>query len=219
MKILVFSDTHLTHQFDQKKFLFLKRIISDADQVIINGDFWDGYKITFDDFISSSWNKLFSLLKSKKSIYIFGNHDQMRFCSRQMSLFSVKQVDRYFLKTKKYNFVIEHGNKIFPFYDENTDIKMPISIKLIYDLLEKTLIKISGNLFFIFPLGKQLNITMKNRFKKKYFKNEILICGHTHSPEFNIKNNLINVGFIRHGLAHFLIIDGEKIEFKEEWYA
>ncbi len=41
MRILVISDTHLTHKFDQRKFEYLLSIISQADKVIINGDFWD----------------------------------------------------------------------------------------------------------------------------------------------------------------------------------
>ncbi|KKP50689.1 MAG: hypothetical protein UR42_C0024G0015, partial [Candidatus Roizmanbacteria bacterium GW2011_GWA2_33_33] len=50
MNILVFSDTHLYLPFDGKKFNFLKKIISDSDQVIINGDFFDDYMISFDEF-------------------------------------------------------------------------------------------------------------------------------------------------------------------------
>jgi len=62
MNILVFSDTHLYLPFDQKKFNFLKKIISESGQVIINGDFFDGYMNKFDEFCKSSWNKLFPLL-------------------------------------------------------------------------------------------------------------------------------------------------------------
>lgn len=219
MKILVLSDTHLTEKFDEKKFNFIKKIITPVDQVILNGDFWDGYKTTFNNFISSSWNKLFPLLKSKKTIYIFGNHDQKRFNDKRASLFSQKQVDRYLLKTEKYNFVIEHGNKIYPFYDENTEIKTPLLIKLLFNIFERILIRTTGKLFFIIPIGRRLNRTMKDRFKEKYSADKILICGHTHSPEFNTKNNFINTGFIMHGLAHYLLLNEEKLEFKEEWYA
>src|SRR3990172_1424130 len=70
MKILVFSDSHLTDKFEEKKFYFLKKIIRQSDFVIINGDFWDGYLTTFNRFISSNWSKLFPLLKLNKILTI-----------------------------------------------------------------------------------------------------------------------------------------------------
>ncbi len=53
MKTLIFSDTHLTNKPDPKRMAFLKKIINEADRVIINGDFWDGVFISFDQFLSS----------------------------------------------------------------------------------------------------------------------------------------------------------------------
>src|SRR3990170_7877882 len=98
MKILVFSDSHLTDKFEEKKFDFLKKIIRQSDLVIINGDFWDGYLTTFSRFISSDWNKLFPLLKSKKTIYIYGNHDRESYIDRNAKLFSDLQTHSYRLK-------------------------------------------------------------------------------------------------------------------------
>jgi predicted phosphodiesterase len=43
MKTIIFSDTHLTDQFDPELYKALENMIQEADQVIINGDFWDGY--------------------------------------------------------------------------------------------------------------------------------------------------------------------------------
>jgi predicted MPP superfamily phosphohydrolase len=120
MKILVFSDTHLTHVFEEKKYVFLKKVIESADQVIINGDFWDGYLTSFDAFISSRWNNLFPLLKQKKAVYIFGNHDKACFSDKRTSFFSD-------IQTKKYSFVdgmtfyFEHGNTLLPSIDEKTN--------------------------------------------------------------------------------------------------
>ena len=101
MNILVFSDTHLYLPFDGKKFNFLKKIISDSDQVIINGDFFDDYMISFDEFIKSPWNQLFPLLKKKKAIYIFGNHDQEKFSDKRTEQFSDSQKIRYKLIINK----------------------------------------------------------------------------------------------------------------------
>lgn len=74
-RILVFSDLHCTKSFYKGKFERLKAIISQYDKVIINGDFFDNWAITFNEFVSSEWNKLFDLLKSKHTIYILGNHE------------------------------------------------------------------------------------------------------------------------------------------------
>jgi len=176
MQTLIFSDVHLTDQFDEKKFVFLKRLISSVDKVIINGDFWDGYAVSFDAFLKSRWNKLFTLLRKNKAIYIFGNHDQKRFSDNRVSAFSIKQVNQYCLKTKKYTLIIEHGNRILPFYDENTEIKTPLLVKIFFRILEKILIKTTGKFFFNFPLGSKLNEKMKRGFQKEFKNGEILVC-------------------------------------------
>jgi predicted phosphodiesterase len=52
-KVLIFSDTHLTCKFDKLRFLALKKIIEEADIVIINGDFWEYISCPFEKFINS----------------------------------------------------------------------------------------------------------------------------------------------------------------------
>jgi hypothetical protein len=59
MQTLIFSDTLLHQKFDQKKYNFLLKIIKAADQVIINGDFWDSDLSSFDKFVKSRWKQLF----------------------------------------------------------------------------------------------------------------------------------------------------------------
>lgn len=71
MKTLIFSDTHLTSKVHKKTFSFLEDLISQVDKVIINGDFWDSYKTSFDEFIDSGRKKLFDLLLQKDAIYLF----------------------------------------------------------------------------------------------------------------------------------------------------
>ena len=111
MNILVFSDTHLYLPFDQKKFNFLKKIISESDQVIINGDFFDDYMISFEDFINSPWNQLFPLLKNKHAVYIFGNHDQQKFSDKRLNSFSDVQTSIYHLSTINYQLIFTHGQQ------------------------------------------------------------------------------------------------------------
>ena len=73
MKTIIFSDTHIGKRCDRRRFEYLKKIISDADRVIINGDFRD-HVVKSDKFMNSKWKELFPLLKSKKTIFIYGNH-------------------------------------------------------------------------------------------------------------------------------------------------
>jgi len=97
-KILIFSDTHISRRFSQKKFELLENIISDVDQVIINGDLWDDTKTTFDDFVNSPWSKLFPLLKNKNAIYIHGNHDMQHKSDNRVKLFCNKVVVEHEIK-------------------------------------------------------------------------------------------------------------------------
>src|SRR3990167_6496286 len=112
MKILVFSDSHLYLPFDEKKFQFLKKIIIDADRVIVNGDFFDNYMIDFNRFIASPWRQLFPYLLQKRAIYIYGNHDKRIYSNPKVNLFSVIQAERYKIKTANKTFIFEHGHKI-----------------------------------------------------------------------------------------------------------
>ncbi|OGK45500.1 hypothetical protein A3B40_00595 [Candidatus Roizmanbacteria bacterium RIFCSPLOWO2_01_FULL_37_16] len=59
---------------------------------------------------------------------------------------------------------------------------------------------------------------MKRINKKNSNKNEILVCGHSHWAEIDLKSQFINTGFIENGVAKYLLIDDEKIIPKEEWY-
>jgi len=109
MKTVIFSDTHLTNMFDEKRYLYLKKIISDSDKVIINGDFWKGTVVSFNDFAESKWNLLFPLLLKKEAIYVQGNHDDL-FIKKNSTIFAVECCKKYVLKTKKYEYIITHGD-------------------------------------------------------------------------------------------------------------
>ena len=99
MRYLIFSDTHLTPKYEPKKFAVLKNAIEQADRVIINGDFWEGFVCTFNEFVESPWSKeLFPLLKKKKAVYLFGNHDRESLANERASLFSDKQMKKYSFK-------------------------------------------------------------------------------------------------------------------------
>lgn len=75
MRTLIFSDTHLGKKFSKRECNYLIDLFSKFDQIMINGDFWDEKKISFDAFMTSPSGLLFPTLKAKKAIYIHGNHD------------------------------------------------------------------------------------------------------------------------------------------------
>ncbi len=217
MKILVISDVHLTEKFDEKKYNFLKKIISSVDQVILNGDFWDGHASTFNSFINSKWKRLFPLLKSKKSVYLYGNHDRKLFSDRRVNLFSSEEALQYGVISGNKRFIIEHGNRICPFWDEEHE-KVPKLIEPFVLIGATIAVKTLGKYFFkivSFPFNRK----MKKTIKKTAKKNEMYIFGHTHFAEIDLKNYFANSGFIQDGFAQYILIENGKIELKEEWSA
>lgn len=215
-KLLIFSDTHLSHKFDQKKFNFLKNLIESADQVIINGDFWDNALTTFDKFIESKWNKLFPLLKERNAIYLYGNHDLPHQVDKRASLFSVKQADEYKIKIGNYKLNIQHGHlsssitkAVYKFFKNHPKllglIASPFGFIFAFN---EILIKKWDKRFL-----KVLNRANKSKIAKFLEHNEILISGHTHSPEFNLENKYINLGFIRRGFASYVVATKDGLDY------
>lgn len=218
MKILVFSDTHLDLPFEEKKFKLINRIITDSDRVIIAGDFWEGYQIKFDQFIHSPWKSLFPLLKSRNTIYIYGNHDKKILSDELVSLFSTIQTHQYKLKVDGKIFIVEHGNRLSPFFDDILHLKRPpFFLTKQVKKVSQFLLKKYKKKFTRFAYSR-FNKTIKRRIKKEFKDNQIIVCGHTHFAEFDLSNQFINTGFIRFGLAQYLVIESQKITPKEEWY-
>ncbi len=216
MKYLIFSDSHLSDSFDEKKFKFLEKIISSVDMIVINGDFWEGYDFEIDDFIKSKWNKLFKLLKSKKTIYLYGNHDKKEYSNNKIKEFSINQQQKYILNSGGKTFYIEHGDRIVPLWDKYFK-RMPRFINKFLYYVEKAAFLILGT-NGVGILYKRFNVDMKNRVAKKLKKNEFLVCGHSHFMEIDEKNNFINSGIVKHGFGQYLIIDDGKITLHNESY-
>jgi predicted phosphodiesterase len=215
MKTLIFSATHLTQKFDPKFHEFLVRLISSVDRVIINGDFWDGQSCTFDDFVKSQWKKLFPLLKSKETIYLYGNHDRKSYSDGRVNLFSDIQSDSYSLPTTNYTLALQHGHEIVPFGDkeERPIVLRHARMNNLYEWGERLATKLSGGHFL--RIYRIFNKKMKLYIRDNLRENEILVTGHIHAPEFDLKNRYINT-FIRHHKAYYIIVDNNNIIFKKE---
>lgn len=222
MKILIFSDTHLYLPFDQKKFNFLKKIINDSDQVIINGDFFDDYMISFNNFIKSSWNQLFLLLKKKKAVYIFGNHDQKKFSDKRIGLFSIKQTSEYRIKINNKTYIFAHGQQ----FRKTPDLFIKKVFKPIVSLVvrishykRQNLVNIFGRNFLRLRFAYR-NVATKEKAIKTIKDNEFIVVGHNHWAEVDEKNHFACCGAILYGYAQYLTIDSvsAKITLHEEWY-
>jgi predicted phosphodiesterase len=217
MKTLIFNDTHLTDAFDQEWFNYIAKLLDGVDQIVINGDFWDGYLTTWDEFFNSNWTKLLELLASKDCIYVFGNHDKENFMDERIYKFAKVATHNHELSFGKKLFKISHGDKIAPTYDNTFLFRNPDKTRPKYQLFERL---VHGNKLInkIYqPLNEMKNlkqmVALKNHASKNYNKNEYHVFGHSHISEFNPDCGFINVGAFQNGSPSYLIIENDKIEF------
>lgn len=223
MKILIFGDTHLNQKFEPYLFDYISKLIKTADQVIINGDFWDAYLCSFDDFVNSKWKKLFPLLKNKNTIYLYGNHDSQKKCDHRVDLFSSQQSVIFEWKSKSgKRYIIRHGDTIAGDFD----YKHPHLTKYfwwLYSLMFKLnkADNFIGKIYQHFDHKKCLGIfTSISEYAQKNIRDsEVLICGHSHIHKDDRGNHLVSIGPFWNKIARYLIIDGDKVELHEESYA
>lgn len=208
MKTLVISDLHLTHHFDQKKFQFLKELLSDVDRVVLNGDFWDAYISTFEQFVTSEWTQLFPILKSKETYYIFGNHDKEIASDSRRELFSNYSGKSVTLPAGNKKHYFTHGDGIA----QATDSLFPFLTKIkpivdAYSIFKHVGVKTLGRYFYLREVFD--NAKMKKWRKHNLPSDTILFCGHTHLSEANITEGFYNSGFIEHGHADYILIEND----------
>lgn len=221
MKTLVVSDLHLTSKFDQKKFNFLYKLFNQYDSIIINGDFWSIYSNTFDEFLKSKWNKLFKLMLNKKTIYIYGNHDQKQFIDDRASLFSTEQAYFKEFDSGEIKFRIEHGhlhlrhksNSNQYFLKLNRYLKIDERVRHPLDkILYKYMMRNNVREFL-----KKINKRLESKIKAIHH-NKVVITGHTHIPEINLESGFVNTGFVGQGMAWYLEIENGKYDLKFSKY-
>jgi predicted phosphodiesterase len=217
MKVVIFSDTHLSNKFDLAQFEFIKGVVESVDQVIINGDFWDNYEATFDQFINSEWQKLFPLLKKKKTVYVYGNHDFQKFADERVQLFSDQQVEECSVKAGKYLLRVKHGHQIA----SSGDVMFPWLFGNNFTLGLMSRLQAVGVKLLGVPFLRAAFWFWAVQFKiysRQLEKNEILVCGHAHLAELNLKKKYINTGVIRWGLGQYLLVENGKLEIVRKKY-
>ena len=212
MKILVFSDTHLTDKFNRELCDYIAKLVKSADQVIINGDFWDAYLTTFNRFITSEWKELFPLLKEKNTVYIFGNHDKKKFMDERYTLFSNTQGTYYEFKSGSREFYVTHGHLIVPAIDSFFLFRNPTFARYLYRLflfLVSRIIVISKIFHFIEYRKNLKQLQKMKKFTEDKNTNQFFIFGHSHIPDIKISKHFISLGKLQADVKyHCMIEDG-----------
>ncbi|MCA9377008.1 metallophosphoesterase [Candidatus Nomurabacteria bacterium] len=217
MKRVVISDLHLTNSFDQGLYDLLLEITKDYDEIIINGDFWDGYLISFDGFLRSKWSGLFPYLK-EKAVYTYGNHDPEIWQDERSMTFCKSVGDSYQVELpNKIRLRIQHGHRLHQYRGMTVEKHLLLrAIGIIPYILVNKYEKILSDMFgwekfkYIWWEDRASdNSKLKEVSQKLLGKDEILVAGHIHLPIFTPEKGYINTGAITHGLASYLEVDGE----------
>lgn len=218
MNILVFSDTHFGKKLQPKRLQQLLDLIEQADKVIINGDFWDGYLIQFEDFLNSGWQALFEPLKQKQAVYVVGNHDRFAELSDGWKRFATQLTQRYDFSLGGREFCCLHGQTIFPALDFRLKIGMPKSwswwlwrqVTILDGLLSDLGVWLFGRRFFTFTRAQHR--IMKRWRRQNLHALQTLLCGHSHYAEADEANGFYNTGVFDHGLTQHLWVTETGVE-------
>jgi predicted phosphodiesterase len=214
--IIIFSDTHLSAKFDPRLFAYLEKIIAPADRVIINGDFWDAYMGSFDRFVKSEWQRLFVLLKSKKTVYLYGNHDKAEWNDDRVDLFSHSQSDFHEFVHGDHKFHIQHGHRISSGLNDRWPIIprwYPLGVlpRIWHEIGYRAI----GDRFFNrydYVNNAYLDWIVEYPHADKF------IMSHSHRSSSQPDRGFYNTGFIMFGYASYIKIDEEGTQLIRESY-
>lgn len=209
MQTLIFSDTHLDKHFERSKYTRLRELISQSDQVIINGDFWEGYGMSFDEFLSTQWASLFPLLKQKNTVYIYGNHDKKQFSDDRVYWFCNTVALQYEMTVNGTTYIFEHGDRFASKIDGKLGIERAKKISfLLSEWLQKKFVQILGINGLRILFG-QLNPHIKRKINIEFQNkgNFVYVCGHTDCAEIDLPNHFANGGICKFGYLQYLTLD------------
>lgn len=220
MKTLIISDLHLSHRFDVPRAEYLIELLSEADRVILNGDFWDNHATTFDRFVNSPWKLLFPMLKSRKTIYLFGNHDRPEDSDERVKLFSAVQANHWQLRDGELRLHIEHGHHILAKHRDSPKWVATLFRMSGYDTwfrtpLERYLVTSDSMFLHQWHMGKNQAELID---KSALFPEDVLVTGHTHLPMADPEHTFVNLGYINYGHSYYVLIENGQGYFIKEKY-
>lgn len=229
LSTLILSDTHIGEKFVTERFEALIKLFEKYDQIILNGDFLDDFW-EYKKIVTSQWRPLFELLKTKKVIYLFGNHDidstELRDVTHD---FITEYADEYYLSVGGKELVIMHGHTIYPrldgiLYEEQITIGRKITQKIMRLLANVLYPLVLIVRFFIeqhpslVKLQRPIIIKQNNQMKQYARDNleahQILVCGHSHLREDSQDKKFINIGANCYERLEYLSIIDDSFELK-----
>jgi len=220
MRTLIISDLHLSDRFDVNRAEYLIDLLAGADHIILNGDFWDNHATTFEHFVHSPWKLLFPILKSRKTIYLYGNHDRPQDSDDRVTLFSDVQANHWQLRDGRLRLHIEHGHHILAKHHDSPDWMVTLVRVSLYDVwfrqpLEHFLIKHRSEVLHRWHMGANQS-EMINRAVT--INEDLLITGHTHLPMSDPEHKYVNLGYINHGMSYYVVVENGQAFFVTEKY-
>jgi len=210
-KVVVFSDSHITHHFNKKKNKLLHEIIASADIIIINGDFWDGYVSTAQQILASPWSALLDKLKEKQTFYLCGNHDKYRDSQPIADRCANEFGEELLLQVGTTTYHIKHGQDVYPDFDDRHKRITQLSKRLTRYVSQLSNIKNNLKSFLPHIKPNPLRVMLKRQLAKQpSCQQHFHIFGHSHRPLIQTELQCANSGFVTNQIAFFLEI-GDKI--------
>ncbi len=215
MKSIIISDVHLGSKVCQSKkikdFLSIIQEKIKFDELIVNGDLFDSWD--FRRLKDSHWkilSKMRNIAKSKKIIWIRGNHDGP---SEIIShLIGIEFRDEYFFESGNKKILVLHGD-VF----DNFISKYPMLTK-IADKIYRLIQMVYGGKKLAFAAKRNSKTFLRCSYQvkgkaKSYAKlnnASVVCCGHTHFAEIEqneLEPTYCNSGCWTDEICNYIIIE------------
>ena len=178
MKRVIISDTHIGTRFYNSDALLRFLQSEDCDEIILAGDIIDFIKIPV--FTERCLQILNQIRKSKKVIYVVGNHDESLLGVIGKTIMNVEFMKRYDFEENGRRFRIEHGDT----YDKGAFANR-VFVKLlsvIQNILEFTF-NFDFTTWWTEKQIKKHKLRSIIHILRHHPKIDVFIMGHTHIPE------------------------------------
>ncbi len=213
-RLIILSDCHLDSKFDEVVYKKLVKVITEADILVVNGDFWADSGGSFEKFVTSKWKQLFPLMKSK-TYYVFGNHDMPINSDERIQQFCVWAGFRLKIEIGDIRLHVEHGHllsgslvrKILTIFQRH-----PHALNLatfpfgLFEGSSRYLAKKTGS-----SALNKFNTGFKTRRFSVSQRHEYFAMGHTHVPEFDEEAKYLNSGRTHDGEFTYIEIYKNKV--------
>ena len=179
---LVISDLHIGSLFSKEEEIYSLINSIEFDELILAGDIIDFIKIpSFTNYSAQIFNLVREIGKSKRIIYIVGNHDLVFHSFIGKTVGGIEFVSDYEFEYNNRKYRIEHGDR----YDKGV-VKWRFMMNIVsvfHDILER---KLNLNLaaWWVRVMQKKRQLKRVWHIMKECNDDvDVFIMGHTHEPE------------------------------------